>query len=202
MAADSGPFRLRSLMPLPASCRQWVPRGPTAVASGVRARLASEDQPDRAPSPWLRCALSLAVRGRSVGTRRSGEGAATPRHLESLQNLGSGEVSVIAPLWGDWLVKLFRVRSTRKAGLRGRLMTDPQPVPPDMCRFLCVHRARDDSGILRLLGPSSQCPHLGNMQLVFSPPPRRERERETALRSLGGGVYPQEGVAGLPGGPA
>ena len=189
MAAASGPFRLRSLTPLPASCRRWVSRGPTAVASGVRARLASEDQSDRAPSPWLHCTLSLAVRGPSVGTRRSGEGAATPRHLESLQSLGSGEVSVIAPPWGDWLVKLFRVKSTRKAGLQGHLVMDPQPVPPDMCRFFCVHRAPDDSGILRLLGPSSQCPHLGNMQLVFSTPPR-SRERETALRSLGGGAYP------------
>ena len=39
-----------------------------------------------------------------------------PRHPESLQNLGSRGLSLCL-CGGGWLVKLFRVRGTRKAGL-------------------------------------------------------------------------------------
>ena len=48
------------------------------------------------------------------------------------------------------------------------------------CALLCVyvHRTLDDSRIFRLLGPSSQCPYLGNMQLCSAPHPRPETERD------------------------
>ena len=50
----------------------------------------------------------------------------------------------------------------------------PRCVP--LC--VCVHRTLDDSRIFRLLGPSSQCPYLGNMQLCSAPHPSSETERD------------------------
>ena len=88
------------------------------------------------------------------------------------------------PLLGSWLVKLFQVRGTRKAGLVMAFHERPIACVPRCVPLFGVHQTLDDSRTFRLLGTSPQCPYLGKIQNLLSDP---QWLRQTTVRSLGAG---------------